>query len=91
MADFVRICNQVLYFAYDTINKIFHSFGLSWLGVVCGLVIISTVLRLFASNLVGTAVNIHHTRQEAVTQQRIERKKAKAATGRGASTTTKKG
>lgn len=89
MAFFINIVNQVLFFAYDVINQIFGAFGLSWIGVVVGLAVISTILRLFASNLIGTALNIHHERQEAAVQQRIEQQKARISSGRGAASSSR--
>lgn len=91
MNPYVSVINQLLYFGYDSFDKILKSFGLSWVSLVTGFAVISVILRLFASNLVGTAVNVRHARQEAAAQQRIEKNKARAARGRGAATTTRKG
>lgn len=89
MPVFINIVNRVLYFAYETIDQIFQSFGLTWIGVVVGLAVISTILRLFAANLVGTSLNIYQSHEQASKQQRIEKQKAKAATGRGAATSSR--
>lgn len=89
MSLFVNIINQILYFAYYAIDSIFKAFGLSWISFTVGLAVISVILRLFAGNLVGSAMNVHHERKEAATQQRIEKQKAKASTGRGASYSTR--
>lgn len=85
MNEYIKIINQVLYFAYDTIDKIFQAFGLSWVGVVTGLAVISVVLRLFAANLVGSAVPAMHEGASAWKQQRAEKQKAKQAVGLGKS------
>lgn len=83
MNTFVKVVNQVLYFAYDTIDKIFQAFGFSWVGVVTGLAIISVILRLFAGNLVGSAVPAMHEGADTWRQHRAERNRAKEAAGLG--------
>lgn len=90
MGFFVTIINKILFFAYESIDRIFQAFGLTWLGFVSGLAVISVILRLFAGNLVGTAMNIRQSRQEAAAHQRVEKQKAKASTGQGASYSTRR-
>ena len=90
MGFFVNVVNQILFFAYSAVDRIFQAFGLSWIGFTVGLATISVILRLFAGNLVGTSVNIHRSRQNASAEQRIERQKTKASTGQGASYSTRR-
>lgn len=89
MKIFVSIINQILFSVYTWMDEIFQAFGLSWLGVVVGLAVVSAILRLFAANLIGTSLNIHHERQEAAAQQRIEKQKTRYSTGRGASSSSR--
>lgn len=86
MQFFIDIINLILYSAWDWLNQILIAFGLSWAGLTVGLAVISVILRLFAANLVGASVNMHHTRQEAAKQQKIEKQKARSSRGLGAST-----
>lgn len=81
MGMVISVINRVLFFAYTVMDSIFQACGLSWIAVVCFLVVISTILRLFAANLVGTALNVHASRQEASAAQHIEAKKARQAKG----------
>lgn len=89
MQFFISIINQILYFSWRCIDLIFQAFGLTWVSFTVGLAVVSVILRLFAGNLVGTAMNIRHDRAEAASQQRIEKRKAKSARGRGASYSTR--
>lgn len=89
MQFFVNIINQILFFAYRCIDSIFQAFGLSWVTFTVGLAVVSVILRLFAGNLIGTAMDIRHDRAEAAAQQRIEKQKARSARGRGASYSTR--
>lgn len=90
MAFFVTIINKILFFAYESIDRIFQAFGMTWIGFVSGLAVVSVILRLFAGNLVGTAMEIRKDRQEAAAQQRIEKQKTKEVTGQGASYSTRR-
>ena len=87
----LSVLNYVLYFAWSAIDRIFQAFGLTWLGVVCGLAVISVLLRLFARNLVGTSVAVYQDHRKAQRAQGAEKHKAAAARGRGASTSSRKG
>ena len=91
--DIIRLAvtaiNFVLYFPLMWLDEIFMTFGLSWLGVVCGLAVVSVILRLFAANLVGTAVNLRDDHRRAQKAQVAEGKKAMKARGRGASTSSR--
>ena len=89
MGFFVNVANQILFFSYSSIDRIFQAFGLSWLGFVAGMAVVSVILRLFVGNLVGSAISAGNSRQEAAAQHRIEKKKAKAASGQGASYSTR--
>lgn len=92
MGDFVSVANQVLYFGYDTMDKILQAFGLSWAGLVVGFAVISVILRLFAANLVGTAVGIRDTRRaSAAREAKVARNQARASRRRGASYSTSTG
>ena len=91
MQVFISVVNLILYSVWDWLNKILQAFGLSWTAIAVGLVVISVILRLFASNLVGTAVNIHHSRQDAGRQQRKQKRAERRSVGRGASTSSRKG
>ena len=85
----VKAINYVLLAAFTWISAFFEAFGLSWLGVITGLAVISAVLRLFASNLVGAAVHLGRNHEQAAVQQRIEKSKSRAAVRRGASTSSR--
>ena len=63
MGTFVGLINQILFFCYSALDQTLQRFGLSWLGLVVGFATISVVLRLFASNLVGTAISMRDTRR----------------------------
>lgn len=85
MGAFVSIINQILYFAYSTIDQIFRVFGLSWVTVAVGFAVIAAVLRLLTSNLVGAAMTVGSSRPQAAHEQRIAKKTERRSVGRGAS------
>lgn len=82
MAPYVNIINLILYYSWLCAEYIFNAFGLSWLGVVVGLAVISAILRLFAANLIGSAMAIPQSKPTASAQQRIERKNFRRSAGR---------
>lgn len=85
LALVMKVVNYVLYSAFTWIDAIFNAFGLSWLGVVVGLAVMSVVLRLFAANLIGSAISLHKSREKASDEQYVEQQKARRSIGRGAS------
>lgn len=81
----LSILNMVLYYSFLMVNMIFDAFGITWLGFVCGLAVVSVLLRLFAANLVGAAVALHDRREAVARQERLDRHSAQLALGPGSS------
>lgn len=75
LGTFFSLINQLLYLAYLMVSYIFQAFGISWIGFVVGLVVISAVLRLFVANLVGSSIFVHDQREF---KQYKERQKARS-------------
>lgn len=92
MGEFVSIINLLLYSAWDWLDQILRAFGLSWAGLAVGFAVISVILRLFAANLVGTAVGIRDERRStAAREARVARKQAQSVRKRGSSYSTSSG